>query len=341
MPIHPAIPMAAIIILGIIAAKQSEKDPNWYDIYHTYHIISIQYTELIDDLLITAFNTGKAKIKSLLYENNQQLPGLGSHYLYLNHNPGFFEKWHKYLGIYKEEIENNNIKYYRYQIFIPPTVQGTLQTLFLSELINHQITNVRSVHIDTSTPNVRTVIRNLPYNPPRPYQEQLLDAIFPKYTNCNRFNVRLMVSGPRGSGKTFMGRLIKYKLDHDYHVNSQFFSNFDPSQIGVDIATLALTKATRYTPVVLIVNEIDIIFDKVIAQEQDFDPRTKHSRTKTTFHNMLDMISDTRFVFTIFTTEKPLDELYNNNNFKSFMRKGRIDLFYNMTTSSLQEVTLY
>jgi hypothetical protein len=47
---------------------------------------------------------------------------------------------------------------------------------------------------------------------------------------------------------------------------------------------------------------------------------------------MLDNIGDTRYCITIFTSETSVDELEKqHNDFKSFMRKGRMDFYIKMS----------
>ena len=50
---------------------------------------------------------------------------------------------------------------------------------------------------------------------------------------------------------------------------------------------------------------------------------------------MLDAIDNTKYVIAIYTTEKsPITLANSNEDFKSFMRPGRVDLFLEMTLNN-------
>lgn len=100
---------------------------------------------------------------------------------------------------------------------------------------------------------------------------------------------------------------------------------------GYNIGTMALKHASASSPVIIIINEIDIFYDKVFDEQPTYDPRTQYTKNKLTFNTMLDNLSDTKHVITIYTTEKSYEELQSIERIKSFIRHGRVDFFINMT----------
>ena len=114
------------------------------------------------------------------------------------------------------------------------------------------------------------------------------------------------------------------------NTNFQLFDNFDPSITGYDINKHVLQYATEESPIILVINEIDILYNEVHTAREYYDPRTPHTKNKLSFNNMLDNIANTKYVITIFTTEKSPDELQTEQINYPFYRKGRIDFFIKM-----------
>ena len=69
----------------------------------------------------------------------------------------------------------------------------------------------------------------------------------------------------------------------EFNALSRLYDNFDQTQIGANIVTLALQYATRHTPIVLIINEIDDIYNAVYENSQSMDPRGSHTSNKLSF----------------------------------------------------------
>lgn len=116
---------------------------------------------------------------------------------------------------------------------------------------------------------------------------------------------------------------------HEVHL----FSDFDPTVIGVNINELILNKnvVSSITPIIIVLDEIDEIYKDVYQEKQNHDPRILHTRSRTSFNRMMDIIGSTPNVIFIGTTELPLEKLYEDKRFHSFMRIGRIDHFVEMS----------
>ena len=115
------------------------------------------------------------------------------------------------------------------------------------------------------------------------------------------------------------------------NTNFQLFDNFDPSVIGYDVNKHILQHASEKSPVILVINEIDILYHEVHEPRQYYDPRAApHIKNKLSFNNILDNIANTKYIITIFTTEKSPEELQAHHINYSFYRKGRLDFFIEM-----------
>ena len=97
-----------------------------------------------------------------------------------------------------------------------------------------------------------------------------------------------------------------------------------------------LSHASITQPVIVVIDEIDIIMHKALQEKTTIgETRLCHTESKQTLNNMLDVIDSTRFVIAIYTTEKSIDELSQTYD-PSFIRKGRIDYYINMTNDSIE-----
>jgi ATP-dependent 26S proteasome regulatory subunit len=139
--------------------------------------------------------------------------------------------------------------------------------------------------------------------------------------------------GEREAGKSYTSMLLKKELDKRYpNTNVRLYDDFNPMSIGVDIQEMSLQYASNISPIVILIDEIDTIFEHVLKDKNDYDPRIKHARDRSTFHKMLDNLGQYHHVIVIYTTEFSPDELYKKNPlYKSFMRPGRIDMAINLT----------
>ena len=114
------------------------------------------------------------------------------------------------------------------------------------------------------------------------------------------------------------------------------YEDFSPSSIGVNVRSLVLSYASKHTPVVLLINEVEEHFERAAQGQQTFDPRLQHARDRTELNNMLDAISQTPYVIALYTTERFPEQLWSPNTehhqaHRSFTRPGRVDTFVHMT----------
>jgi len=300
----------------------------WYDWYHKYYSFGPEYTDRIDQILS---NPQNAKIgPAIIISPNNHIPGMGVHKYYAEHG---------YLGLYSvglEKVRDETTKQIHYIAWISPARWGgqSLQ-IFENRIASVETDTIRVISIDTAevVPQLSMLTRIC--RPARPHQQVVLDHIVANWNSANNHNHKIMIYGKRGSGKTYTGMLVKRQIEQRYPTMSvRLYNDFDPTSVGVNIDTMALKFASARTPVVIVINEVDRVYENVVEDKQAFDPRLQHSRNKQTFNNMLDALAGTPYVIVIFTTEITRDALHENTEYLSFMRRGRIDYFAHMTDSS-------
>lgn len=195
---------------------------------------------------------------------------------------------------------------------------------------NNQSVSVQS--IDTSRDTPGTICIKKSCGSMHDNQKQAINLIISEWNPKNKFNTKIILYGQRGLGKTYTARLIKKYIQDTYKdIYPILFDDFNPSSIGVNVNKMILNQATSTTPVILVINEIDTIYHKVVNGPEPYDSRLQHSRNIGYFHNMLDDIGDCHYVIAIYTTEKDVSDLHRINEYKSFMRLGRVDFFINLT----------
>jgi len=191
---------------------------------------------------------------------------------------------------------------------------------------------IQVYRIDTyrSPPSVK-LLTQISY-PARPAHDQAVDLILGMYTAANKFNVKCFIHGPRSVDKNHIGTILKTTLEKRYpgHV-AQLFDNFDPTVVGVNVQKMVLERAGPDTPVILMINDIDVAYRDALAPANRFDPRLLHTMNVQSFYAMLDAIGYYRNVITIYISDKGSDELIQENMlFRWFMRAGRVDMFLHM-----------
>lgn len=311
---------------SMVVSKLAEHDEYWYDFWHDYHEIHQQYTDAIDTILTDA---DMAIMSTTRYVDGRKVPGLGVHY-YFPMSKKESSWFAPYIGLIKvrQTIDSKTIEYYR--VFIR-SADMEYYDKFLQTVSGEGPDSISAMHIDASEHQcaVKTVMLRFQGEARMP-QQIILDHIKGRYEKTQ--NVKILIEGARGTGKSHIGKLVKKWLG----IHAQFYHNFDPTQIGVDIQTMVLSKAKKNNPVVLVIDDVHRIFPDVHREKMDCDSRVQHSRNEATFQKMLDAIENTKYVVCIFTSEIAANELYKIEDNRSFMREGRIDSFARITDTTAE-----
>ena len=303
--------------------------------------ISKEYTNNIDKIIINNNNT---IIGDYEITNNYLIKPSNDKHFFCNYDPSFdYINFTNYIStiissggcidVIKYEIDKKN-KISQYYINFNRFTQRNIVNDFMNLIFYKEKNTINTISIDTTSVLMDTIIMKKKFNNiPKKNQINALNTIYNHYTK--NFNTKVIVYGEKGTGKTYLGKLTKYIIDSKLFVESRLYDDFNPSSIGLNIKKIALRYAHQNSPVILVINEIDKIYMDVIKNKTEtYDTRGYHTKDISSFHNMMDDISDINNVIAIFTTEKSKKQLEENKNYLSFFRKGRIDFFINMTFNS-------
>lgn len=271
------------------------------------------------------------KINSKIF-NNKFIPSSGNHYYYFNENDNkknyylyaifpIFNRSYITINKFKEEKNYYYKIYYSFRKTSHDVYKNFIKT-FRNDINKNQI-NV--FYVDTTTFDPYLSYRKIKYVKPCKHQNFNIEHIYNGWKNNEFNNFKVILHGKRGSGKTSIGSMLKKYIDNlNKNMNCMLFYDFDPSNIGADIKKLILNNSDELTPLIIVINEFDVFLDKTNQSDIDHDPRIKHTRSKSSFNNMLDDIANTKNTIFIATTEKSKKDL-NHEKYKSFLRKGLID----------------
>lgn len=319
-------------------AKPTPLRESWFDFWNTYYKFDEIWTNSIDMMLVTY---GAAIIDDTLIDQaNRRLPAVGSenkvYYIFPNNCRNrtdyitFIKK--------KENIDNRESIYYVCAVSMN---QGKTFEQALVEINKQSLDKIRVLSIDTSSCTPCLFQSEKPHMKQKPHQKIAIRKIIRAYIESPIKNAKVMIFGHRGTSKSYTGILLKRKLEkyydkyHNLQPLIQVVDNFNPSWIGINIRTMILSKARPDTPMIVIIDEIDKAYEKAVSDAVNYDPRLSHTASKQEFNNMLDSIGTTENLIIIYTTEKnPLELSRIHGDYKSFMRKGRIDFFLHFTHDS-------
>lgn len=333
---------------GIYTTANNGKEDNVFflqslDFMSDYYKFNEEFNDSIDKILMNP-RCGYLGNKIVVSEN-VFIPGEGVHEYRGDHEDlGCISRWLKNLNFYKKIKTNNGIGTITYYCQVPPFAKIGSVDVFkevLGKIFREDDNVIRIISIDTSGAEPRLYIKNQIYKTPTDIQSAIGKKMIHHYFHPgNNNNVKLLITGERGSQKTYMGKVIK-KMLNAYtsstvpagEINASLVDNFNPKDIGINIEKMVLCKATKYTPIVIVINEFDSILEYVVnPSKQIHDPRLCYAKDKSTFNNMLDNLGDTQFCMTIFTSETSVtDLLAKHPDYKSALRKGRVDYYVTMS----------
>ena len=163
------------------------------------------------------------------------------------------------------------------------------------------------------------------YNP-RSEQSVIVDDVVSHY-KTNRRSV-LMVTGEPGGGKTFLGILIAKAL------NGSMCKTYKPTEPGDNLRNLYdIVKPTYENPLIIVIDEFDGILDMLHKNEvKCHDNIPIEVRNKMSWNTLLDDINLNvyPFIIVLFTSNLHKTTIINNYE-QSYIRKGRIDLYYGIS----------
>lgn len=346
-------PLGGAAFLSSFTSTDEGEAP-FYDFNYTYVKMSPECTDMIDELLADK-RFGLIRHKEMR-SGNRVKPNLGTHYYYLNVPQRRSRVPYKYIYLIKKkgtannrngQNQSGNNQENHYYVSCYGKFSSDVHERFLKRLFATDEMYVRGIHIDSSEMKHKFILSKQLAGVCKPRQQQAIDLIREHFlAEDGFFNTKVIISGKRGVGKTYTAGLLKKAIESSFsgYANKSFvqlFFDFNPTIPGLDIISNVLIKATKDSPIILVMNEIDACYEAVFKNTLHHDPRPAATDNRTSFHTMLDAIPNYPNVITIFTTEKSKEELDavnitsentdNQFNYLSFYRKGRVDFFIHMT----------
>ena len=321
------VPTVLSTVIATFASKL-KIDGDTFDFYNTYYRFPEEYTDLIDELLVSKRGYVTTKI---IVGRDAYLPDIGKHYFYYYENADkFFSRSFVTLEKFKETENERTIHYYK--LYVRPFREGTFN-LFMNSLFSSTQDRIRVISIDTSVSTPRLIyVNKICPTAEQSNQREIIDNIMKGYNNSEGKNFKVIISGSRGIGKTTIAKLLVKRLESQMGIfGTRLYDDFNPCAVGVNVKYLVSRYSSTGTPIILVINEIDVAYAHTLENKHSFDPRLLHTQNKQTFNDMLDAIADTPDLIAIYTTEKSKKELMSNEDYRSYMRIGRVDAHIEMT----------
>lgn len=316
--------------LGNFISSSATTNGNYYDFWNTWYQLSPELTDSIDKVLIDD-PRGVVKTKKIV-SRGRTVPGKGYHYFYYHR-----EGWSIHYITFEKKTDEHGDDYYMAYV---STFQGETFREAMRKVFETPRGLIRTISIDTSRGYSYAMFTEKIYKPPKENQTKALDLILHEYgRDLEVRNVSIMISGVRGTGKTWLARLLKYRMEReDDSIMVRCYDNFNPTYYGCNVETLVLAHASKFTPVILLINEFDVSMKSVYETDHsgDRDSRLLHTKDIQSFHDFMDRINESQHCINLFTTEKPLEYFYryrspDGETFNSMIRPGRIDKFLELT----------
>ena len=201
--------MSSAGIAAVTSIAVSSGDKYWWDVYHKYFTFGPEYTNRIDAILSDPEH-GKLGPFIILSPGNH-IPGVGVHRYFVNRKliSKSLEQMQKYVGLEKIRLPDSNQCYYLAWISPLKHGQEAFQDLESKIIqVSETVTQVISIDMTGKLPQLVGLTKIC--HPPWPQQQVVIDAMLSQWPNT--YNVKTLICGPRGCGKTYTGILIKQAL---------------------------------------------------------------------------------------------------------------------------------
>jgi hypothetical protein len=314
-------------VIAPYISQEISRNEDFFNIFEKKYSFGEEYTKSIDAILM---KDERAQVNSVIIELGGTVPNYGVHYYYRfkTSEQNLVERYLYCLRFHKKREFIGDQVTVTYHCYVGLFNDVTYENV-MSRIKSIDPDLIQTISIDTASHVPRLVYCKKICHPAHARQDIALDHISQLYHKDKNHNVKTIIFGARGTGKTYVGRLLKRRLEKKGMI-AYLFDDFNPASVGVNIQ-YALNQASQKTPVIIIVDEINALYNEVTKEKQEFDTRLQYTRNKQSFNNMLDLIGDTKYVVAIYTTELSIEQLNENEDHKSFFRRGRVDFFLNMT----------
>lgn len=133
-------------------------------------------------------------------------------------------------------------------------------------------------------------------------------------------NIRVVISGKQGIGKTMSERWLAHKL------NATLWNSFNPTRPGVNIDDVISNMDMNDNALLITIDEVDTCVLDRLGKIQDHRNYSTSVTDKSTWNTFLDHLSLLNNVYLIMTTNKTREQLIEDYD-PSLLRDGRIDAF--------------
>jgi hypothetical protein len=321
--------MAAAGFVGSLASNwASSSGP--IDFWNNWFKLPNEFVDLVDMMLIDD-NRGIVKNK-IVTSRGRCVPDIGMHYFCWKEGTS----WWNYIKFEKKKDDDQR----SYYMIFAGKYQKETFTNAVSCMFKTIEGKVRVIHIDTSLHMPFPVFMEKKCKNPKTHQKTAIETIRNKYIENTDKTLSVLISGKRGVGKTYCARLLKiFMEENDTDIMVRLYDDFNPAMPGCNANRLVLQNSSKFTPVILVIDEINSAYDSALRPTEETKvEKMLHTQNKQTFNTMLDSITDTMYTIAIYTTELSPEDLYENEQYRSFFRKGRVDMMLKMTRDSCVEI---
>jgi hypothetical protein len=195
-----------------------------------------------------------------------------------------------------------------------------------SELIGNE-RNLCVTYISALAPwkiSATTTRIELPLKP-RDWQIKWCKKIISDYNINHRSSI--VISGPSGSGKSKFGDFIarQIQLNSKFKIDPTVIKHVDLTSKGLCLDDIITNVPTPINPIILLLDEYDTAINYAIGERKNQTDFSCMAESKPSLLNLLDRLSETKFIVLIATMNESVDALMKNKTTLPFLRKGRFD----------------
>lgn len=296
----------------------------FYDIYRKYYRFPFEYSQLID--MTFNKNRNRVLITSYLQKGaNMTVPGNGKHYWYDQERGWVGQHYVTFHKFYDADQKDHYYVCYVGHHYVT-TFGEVLKLVFKTDVNKIRVISLEKAH----APNIYPTFVDKIYKEPKPHQIDAINKILSWYDE-NKNNCTVMICGKRGTMKSYTAKPLKKMFEEKYeNTMVRLYDDFSLTTRGFSYNSFVSQPASQYTPVIVVIDEIDRAFDyscRDSSQEHVYVEGTCIAESKSTLNPFLDSIGEICYVINIMTTEFKPEELYDKEEWRSYIRQGRVNFF--------------
>ena len=151
--------------------------------------------------------------------------------------------------------------------------------------------------------------------------QELAEIMCKKFTIENQSQI-FLVSGPPGCGKSTSNRILANKL------NGVLFSDYDPTRSMHDLWSTHGFITGDNNVLIVVMEEMDIMLEKIVSGTVSDKKNHVDIIDKVSWNNMLDKIKRVDNIVLIMNTNKSIKEIKDICKDPSYLRKHRVDCYF-------------